>query len=371
MIKIRKMSKKVFVLFGITLLFGSFANAQIGINNDDPKATLDVKALNQATYSGATPEGIIAPRLTRLNLNNAETNNKYGSDQNGAIVYVTTLNGTASGQGSDITATGYYYFDSDQNKWVAMKYIPSVSVTGETTTASNGLTLSTYDVQLGGALTKDTSITGTNTLTLGTPLQYNNSAASPGAGKILKSDASGNATWTDPADLGLTAEPWYNSADGTPATAKNQNIYVTGKVGIGMTYDTPLGASTQLEVDGAATNLNSLPVTTSAVDFKAGNLAHSDTPAATYTITGVKDGGTYTLATEYISSTTASFGTTANSGGASPFTPKTIKIVDSTEIMKVNTDSTIGGSGTYRSGNRLYTMVCIGNYLYIYVSLFL
>jgi hypothetical protein len=273
------MKKKVFILFGATLLLGGFAKAQVGVNNEDPKATLDVKALNQAAYSGTTPEGIIAPRLTRQNLNSAETNNKYGSDQNGAIVYVTTLNGSASGQVSNITATGYYYFDSAQNKWVGMKSAPSV--TGEATTASNGLTLSTYDVQLGGSLTKNTSITGTNTLTFGVPLQYNNSAASPGNGKILKSDASGNATWIDPADLGLTAEPWYNSADGTPATAKNQDIYVTGKVGIGMDYDTPLAAATQLEVDGAATNLNSLPVTSTAIDFKVSNLARSDTPTAT------------------------------------------------------------------------------------------
>jgi len=76
-------------------------------------------------------------------------------------------------------------------------------------TADNGLTENpNNNIQLGGTLTKNTTInqgsfslthSGTGKTVISTPLQYNNSGASAGAGKVLTSDASGNATWKNAA----------------------------------------------------------------------------------------------------------------------------------------------------------------------------
>lgn len=61
--------------------------------------------------------------------------------------------------------------------------------------ANNGLSISGKTIQLGGDLTKATAITGTNTLSIETPLKI--TSGTPGSNKILVSDATGNASWVD------------------------------------------------------------------------------------------------------------------------------------------------------------------------------
>lgn len=68
----------------IAILLGHCIKAQVGINTDSPKSTLDVQASPTVNY----PDGIIPPRITADALKAKET--FYGADQNGAIVYVTS-----------------------------------------------------------------------------------------------------------------------------------------------------------------------------------------------------------------------------------------------------------------------------------------
>ncbi len=107
-----KVLSSVFLLTGV--LYGY---AQVGINNSSPAATLDVTA---KASDGSRAEGMIPPRISGNALKAADTNNVYGSAQNGAIVYVTSAASTANqtGQAVNITSTGYYYFDSAINGWV-------------------------------------------------------------------------------------------------------------------------------------------------------------------------------------------------------------------------------------------------------------
>ncbi|SDF25024.1 hypothetical protein [Epilithonimonas hungarica] len=97
--------KKIFT--SVAMIGATMAMAQVGINNEDPKATLDVTA---KTTNGTKPEGIIAPRLTGDQIKAADA--QYLAEQTGTIVYATSaVNGTPAGKTINITAAGYYYFD--------------------------------------------------------------------------------------------------------------------------------------------------------------------------------------------------------------------------------------------------------------------
>jgi hypothetical protein len=77
----------------------------------------------------------------------------------------------------------------------------------------------------------------------------------------------------------------------------------TGNVGIGTTSPT-----SKLEVNGSATNttaLNSVEATT--IDFSKSNLAYTTASAGTFTLTNIKDGGTFTLAVQGVNSGTSTF----------------------------------------------------------------
>ncbi|AZA78075.1 hypothetical protein EG347_11375 [Chryseobacterium sp. G0186] len=92
-------------LFYLAILFaGNAFNAQIGINTNSPQATLDVVGSAADTNKF---DGIIAPRLTGLELNAKN----YTDAQTGAMVYVTVAESAPTGQTVNVVSPGYYYFD--------------------------------------------------------------------------------------------------------------------------------------------------------------------------------------------------------------------------------------------------------------------
>lgn len=93
----------------VPLLLGYGINAQVGINTDSPKSTLDVQASTTANY----PDGIIPPRITADALKAKES--AYGPDHNGAIVYVTSALTSVTGaiKTLNITSPGTYIYDSN------------------------------------------------------------------------------------------------------------------------------------------------------------------------------------------------------------------------------------------------------------------
>lgn len=95
------------ILVTAAFLAAAMAMAQVGINNESPKATLDVTA---KTTDGTKPEGIIAPRLTGDQIKSADL--QYLAAQTGTIIYAkSAVTGTPAGKTINITAPGYYYFD--------------------------------------------------------------------------------------------------------------------------------------------------------------------------------------------------------------------------------------------------------------------
>ncbi|NPA07683.1 MAG: hypothetical protein GXO46_01665 [Chlorobi bacterium] len=157
-------------LFPALLLVGSFSYAQIGINNENPSATLDI------TGNPADPakfDGIIAPRITGAQLRAKN----YTSSQNGAVVFVTQEDTSPAGQTVDVTAAGYYYFDGSSGKWIKLL---SAAATQKIKSMSSGtVAADDYTVLVGGNITLP-------------------SATSTNRGKVyqLINDTSGNVTIT-------------------------------------------------------------------------------------------------------------------------------------------------------------------------------
>lgn len=78
--------------------------AQVGINTDEPKATLDVVGKPDIQNHF---DGLIPPRIT----GNQLANKNYSALQKGAIVYITQPATNLSGQVIHIVEEGYYYFN--------------------------------------------------------------------------------------------------------------------------------------------------------------------------------------------------------------------------------------------------------------------
>ncbi|PKA83209.1 trimeric autotransporter adhesin [Ulvibacter sp. MAR_2010_11] len=94
--------KKAFLF--ISFLLTSFIGlSQVGINNTDPKASLDISANNVATP--ANTDGILIPRIDNFPLT------PPAIDQDGMMVFAT---------GNGTPAKGFYYWDQGTTSWVSV-----------------------------------------------------------------------------------------------------------------------------------------------------------------------------------------------------------------------------------------------------------
>ena len=117
-------------------------------------------------------------------------------------------------------------------------------------------------------------------------------------------------------------------------------IQPTGNVGINTTNPT-----SRLEVNGSATNTTAFNAAAgTTIDFSRSNLAYTTASAGAFTLTNIKDGGTYTLAVQGTTSGTASF-------TATNFT-----------FRSINNVATIAGRQT------LYTFIVMGTTVYFYMA---
>ena len=120
---------------------------------------------------------------------------------------------------------------------------------------------------------------------------------------------------------------------------------VGGNVGIGTSN--PIS---KLEVNGAATNTTAYNAgLATAILFSNSNLAYTSASPTAFSLQGMKDGGTYTLAVQ---------GTTS---GTSSFIGKNPSLVDFV-FKSVNNGSTIAGKQT------LYTFIVMGTTVYVYMA---
>ncbi|MEN9918331.1 MAG: hypothetical protein RL662_767 [Bacteroidota bacterium] len=103
------------LLLGIFTLVASMSSAsfaQVGINTETPKATLDVVGDDNVPY------GIIPPRISGDDLTSKD--DQYGADQNGAIIYATTKPTAPSTKTQQVASVGYYYYEAESNVWLPL-----------------------------------------------------------------------------------------------------------------------------------------------------------------------------------------------------------------------------------------------------------
>lgn len=93
-------------LIVLLFMFSLNINAQVGINTNDPKATLHVQKRTELTF----PDGIIPPRISGDSLRLKET--AYTAAQNGAIVYVTSPAIITGPKTTGVLTTGLFMYDA-------------------------------------------------------------------------------------------------------------------------------------------------------------------------------------------------------------------------------------------------------------------
>lgn len=94
------------LLFSLIIFIPYNIIAQVGIVTGTAKASLHVTPLSTGN---TTSEGIIAPNLTRAQLISKDA--QYTTAQTGALIYITTIDGTITTKTTKVTRVGYYYFD--------------------------------------------------------------------------------------------------------------------------------------------------------------------------------------------------------------------------------------------------------------------
>ncbi|WP_147436493.1 hypothetical protein [Chryseobacterium sp. 7] len=103
------------MLVGLSAFSKAQTTGRVGINTTTPAATLDVVA---NTTDNTRPDALLVPRMTRTQLYGKDA--AYTAAQNGALAFVTTIDGTATTKTANVTAVGFYYYDSVSSTWIAV-----------------------------------------------------------------------------------------------------------------------------------------------------------------------------------------------------------------------------------------------------------
>lgn len=110
--------KNIYLLFALIGVFQ--LNAQVGINNLAPKASLDIK---KGVPSG--PDGLLIPRLDQSDVEAITTN--LTTDHNSLMIYLNEASTDLTNQYINMDAPGYYYYDQPNDVW--MKFIDTNTYT--------------------------------------------------------------------------------------------------------------------------------------------------------------------------------------------------------------------------------------------------
>lgn len=117
------------------LTISSFTLAQVGINNDSPKSTLDITAAHPTgTLNPEIKDGIIIPNIDRARAQ-AIGNNNTPATMNSTLIYVNDITtGTSTQSAINIGSTGFYYFDTSvlpaPGAWMPIKTSVNLDIYG-------------------------------------------------------------------------------------------------------------------------------------------------------------------------------------------------------------------------------------------------
>jgi hypothetical protein len=199
------MKKNILIIVG--LIVTNLAFCQVGIDNTDPKATLDVTGKPAVV---ANLDGIIPPRLTGAELNAKS----YSAAQTGAIVYITNpvIDPTViTTQTVNIKSKGLYYFDG--SVWQIFAAQNSKFTDG--TNPANAV-FTTGNVGIG--TTAPENILHIVPATNADPLKISNINAGSNTNQILTQDANGVVKKIDQNKAIGNLSQTFNLIGGAPQT---------------------------------------------------------------------------------------------------------------------------------------------------------
>ena len=152
------------VLFSAFLLSAVAVNAQIGkvgVNTNNPKATLDIQpSPANALPTATTNEGVLIPKLSKTRVANIAT------PEDATMIYVSDVTYTGANPAvADITSKGFYYYDADpvmpiNSKWKKL----NVNAGGTNLYNTDGALTDNRTVDMNG---KNLSFTGTGNVGIG------------------------------------------------------------------------------------------------------------------------------------------------------------------------------------------------------------
>ena len=151
-------------LFSAFLLSAVAVNAQIGkvgVNTNNPKATLDIQpSPANALPTATTNEGVLIPKLSKTRVANIAT------PEDATMIYVSDVTYTGTNPAvADITSKGFYYYDEDpvmpaNSKWKKL----NVNAGGTNLYNTDGTLTDNRTVNMNG---KNLSFTGTGNVGIG------------------------------------------------------------------------------------------------------------------------------------------------------------------------------------------------------------
>ncbi|SIQ23596.1 hypothetical protein SAMN05880574_10865 [Chryseobacterium sp. RU37D] len=195
--------KKILLTATMIVGFAAVSQAQqgrVGVNTTTPAATLDVVA---NTTDATRPDALLVPRMSKTQL--AAKDAVYVAAQNGALVFVTDATGTATTKTANVSAPGFYYYDSANSVWVAVggggaatpqRYevirgnVATVNQANYTVLPTDNLVVTTFNANVNITLP-----TLTNTVAdIGRVVKFANNNTAPSS--LIFFDGSGNGTGT-------------------------------------------------------------------------------------------------------------------------------------------------------------------------------
>ena len=231
--------------------------SQIGINNTEPKSTLDITAHANSNLA----DGVILPQLTLQELT-SKGNTLYTVEHKGTLIYINDISsGDREAQRTNITSIGIYYFDGflwQKLNGIKNLYNSNSQITSDREVNLNGKTLSFLNTT-GDAIVNQFSV-GDNVFSVDA---LNNRVGIGTSNPVAKVDARTNPTSTTNPGVGaVSIGTAYNiSASAAGAGAVRYNTISGGvlQYSDGVNWYTLKGNTVKAKVVATKTSSMALP----------------------------------------------------------------------------------------------------------------
>ena len=185
------------LIFSALVLSAVTANAQvkngmIGINTDEPRATMHIEP------GVSESKGLIIPRITAAQMKTMTNLAHFGADHHAIITYLKETLPVADRTGKlvDVADPGYYYYDDNTQKWKTfgggaeqdLRYINSNHLTQDAGIGGNGTSLgnATANIAIGPntfyGFTNPADLSGGGNIAMGRNIYYNNGGTMQASG---------------------------------------------------------------------------------------------------------------------------------------------------------------------------------------------